>query len=226
MEENFWIIQGEYLLRLFLAALCGCIIGHDQSSNHTKTVGMRTHAVVAMASALMTLTSKYGFSDLIGEKGISLDPSRITAGVVTAIGFLGAGVIFVRKENVTGVTTASGLWATVGVGCALGAGMYLLGIAASILIVAVQLFLLHNKKVSQEPIFEKLVLEVSTDEDIHTLFSEIFERHHIEITSLQTKRLSPQKLEIALLVRYPAAYNAEDVIKLLKDVPAIKSIEY
>ena len=54
----------------------------------------------------------------------------------------------------------------------------------------------------------------------------LFDKLHIEITSLQTKRLSAQKLEITLLVRYPAAYNAEDVVKLLKDIPAIKSIEY
>lgn len=135
--------EWEYLLRIVLAAVCGGFVGCEREKRF-KSAGVRTHMLVAMSSALMMIVSKYGFFDVIGYDGISLDASRIAAGVVTAIGFLGAGVIFVRKENTIGVTTAAGLWGTVGLGIALGAGMYVTGIFFTLLMIMFQI-LLHNK---------------------------------------------------------------------------------
>ena len=127
----------EYLLRIVLAALCGGAVGFERE-RRLKSAGIRTHIIVALSAALMMVVSKYGFMDVLNLNSVSLDASRIAAGVVTAIGFLGAGVIFVRKQSVSGVTTAAGLWATVGVGIAVGAGLYCTGVAASAVIVLVQ----------------------------------------------------------------------------------------
>ena len=108
---------------------------------------MRTHLIVCFASCMMMIVSKYGFFDMLeyaaahGYETMKLDPSRIAAGLVTAIGFLGAGTIFARSRGVTGLTTAAGLWATVGIGMTLGAGMYILSLFGTGFIVVVQAIL-------------------------------------------------------------------------------------
>ncbi len=136
-----------YILRMLIACICGITIGIERR-NRAKEAGIRTHCVVACASALMMIISKYGFMDMpIGENGFrGADGARIAAQVVSGIGFLGAGMIFVHKNTITGLTTAAGIWATSGVGLAIGAGMYLIGIAATIIIITVQLLLHKNFK--------------------------------------------------------------------------------
>ena len=135
----------EFMLRLIVAAVCGSLIGIEREKRQ-KSAGLRTHIVVAVASALMMIVSKYGFFDVVMIDGLQADVSRIAAGVVSAIGFIGGGVIFIRRDNLVGLTTAAGLWATVGVGIAIGAGMYIIGVFSTLFIVSVQM-LLHWKKV-------------------------------------------------------------------------------
>lgn len=133
MDPRTW----EYLLRLALAALLGGIIGLERESR-LKGAGIRTHLIVAFASCMMLLVSKYGFFDLMEYEAVKLDPSRVAAGLVTAIGFLGAGTISFRKRGVMGLSTAAGLWATVGVGMSVGAGMYIIGSVGTVFLVVVQ----------------------------------------------------------------------------------------
>jgi len=92
--------------------------------------------VVACASALMMILSKYAYMDVMEMYGdlMKIDPSRIASGIVSGIGFLGAGMIFVNKQTVMGLTTAAGIWATSGIGMAIGAGMYWIGGAATLII--------------------------------------------------------------------------------------------
>lgn len=134
-----------YIIRIILAGICGGIIGLERK-NRSKEAGIRTHFVVACASALMMIISKYGFTDIIsGENGTrGADGARIAAQVVSGIGFLGAGMIFVHKNTVTGLTTAAGIWATSGVGLAVGSGMYAVGIATAVIIVLAQIILHKN----------------------------------------------------------------------------------
>lgn len=93
----------EFLIRIFIAALCGGFIGYERH-NRLKEAGVRTHLIVALGSALIMVVSKYGFADVTQYDGIALDPSRVAAQIVTGIGFLGAGVIFVRNPNVRSVS--------------------------------------------------------------------------------------------------------------------------
>ncbi len=137
-----------YILRLVLASVCGILIGLERK-NRAKEAGVRTHCVVACAAALMMIISKYAFFDVIGEgmyNGVEvrLDPSRVASTIASGIGFLGAGMIFVHKNTVTGLTTAAGIWATSGVGMAIGSGMYLIGISATVIIILAQVILHKN----------------------------------------------------------------------------------
>ncbi|QXE19808.1 MgtC/SapB family protein [Clostridium sp. 001] len=126
--------EWEMILRLLLSGVLGALIGFERRS-HSKQAGLRTHFVVAVGSALIMLVSKYGFWDLVGMNSVSLDPSRVAAQVVSGVGFLGAGTIIVEHQFVRGLTTAAGLWATAGIGIAIGAGMYIPGVGATVLIV-------------------------------------------------------------------------------------------
>lgn len=117
----------ESVSRLILAAVLGAIIGF-QREKAGKPAGLRTHILIAMGSALFTVVSIYGF-------GSAADPSRIAAGIVTGIGFIGAGVIFrgMSGDRVMGITTAASIWITAAIGIAAGAGLYIIAAAAAII---------------------------------------------------------------------------------------------
>lgn len=125
--------------RIVLAGVCGLLIGYERQKR-SKVAGVRTHCVVACASALMMILSKYAYLDVMEMYGefMKIDPSRIASGVVSGIGFLGAGMIFMNKKTTTGLTTAAGIWATAGVGMAVGAGMYFVGLASALIILLIQ----------------------------------------------------------------------------------------
>lgn len=122
----------DFVWRLVLAALFGTIIGLDREYRE-KEAGFRTHFLVSLGSALMMIVSQYGFSEILTHNGVSLDPSRIAAQVVSGIGFIGAGTIIFNHQIVRGLTTAASLWATAGIGLTAGAGMSWLALAATIL---------------------------------------------------------------------------------------------
>jgi putative Mg2+ transporter-C (MgtC) family protein len=117
------IAYWEIALRLLLAVVLGGMIGFERES-HNRPAGFRTHILVCAGSALIMMVSAYGFTGQIGE-GFEADPGRIAAGVVTGIGFLGAGTILQHRGSVRGLTTAATIWVVSGVGLAAGIGFYL-----------------------------------------------------------------------------------------------------
>lgn len=128
------IITYEFVLRLFVAAMLGGVIGLEREYR-AKEAGFRTHFLVALGSGLFMILSQFGFDDVLGHyEQVSLDPSRIASQVVTGIGFIGAGTIIFQKHVVRGLTTAAGLWVTSAIGMTAGAGMYVLSIATTVLV--------------------------------------------------------------------------------------------
>ena len=208
MGKSVLIYHVEWFVRILIAAICGCCIGYERSSRN-KGAGIRTHAILALGSALMVLISKYGFCDFK-----NIDGSRLAAQIVSGVGFLGAGVIFVRHGTVSGLTTAAGMWATSGVGMCIGCGLYDLGIISTFLIVGLQtlfhrgffLRMTQNTiKVRLEVLYRKNLIY-----DIENLFSNIskyamngtrvyiaLEKQDEEITIIM-KNISNQKLDISV----------------------------
>jgi putative Mg2+ transporter-C (MgtC) family protein len=107
---------------LGLALLLSALIGFERELRQ-KSAGLRTHTLVGVGAALFMLISKYGFNDVLEPGRVILDPSRVAAQIVTGVGFLGAGLIFVRQDSVRGLTTAAAIWVTAAVGAASGAGL-------------------------------------------------------------------------------------------------------
>ena len=124
LSAQLWILPN-----LLLSVLMGFIIGFERKVRF-KEAGIRTHTIVCVGSALMMIVSKYAFD--------VADEARVAAQIVTGVGFLGAGMIVYRKNEVRGLTTAAGVWATAGVGMACGGGLYIIALGATLVIIAAQ----------------------------------------------------------------------------------------
>jgi len=125
----------ETILRLVVAAVLGGLVGLERERLEW-AAEMRTHALVSLGSALFMVVSIFGFSDVLNERHVILDPSRVAAQVASGIGFIGAGTIILRREVVKGLTTAASIWAVAAVGLAVGGGMFLASVAATLLALA------------------------------------------------------------------------------------------
>ena len=126
---------GEVLLRVVLAGVLGGAIGAEREIRE-REAGLRTHMLVSIGAALFTLVSAYGFSDFhfSNASGITYDPTRIAAQVVTGIGFLGAGAIIRQGLSVRGLTTAASLWVVAAIGLATGAGYYSAALVTTVVV--------------------------------------------------------------------------------------------
>ena len=128
-------IEVEMVLRLLLAAALGASIGY-QRTRAGKPAGLRDYTLICLGAALFTVASIYGF-------GTALEPSRVAAGIVTGIGFLGAGAVIRREQGVVaGLTTAATIWVVAAIGLAAGAGLYVVSAVATAIALVV-LFLPH-----------------------------------------------------------------------------------
>jgi putative Mg2+ transporter-C (MgtC) family protein len=124
------------LIRLISAAALGSLIGFERE-RLLWAAGIRTHMLVCVGSCLIMLVSQYGFSNILAQDHVVLDPSRIAAQVVSGIGFLGAGSILARGEIVKGLTTAASIWTVAAIGLAVGGGLYLAAGASTVIILII-----------------------------------------------------------------------------------------
>jgi putative Mg2+ transporter-C (MgtC) family protein len=149
----------DLILRVVASLALGLLVGLERA-RAGKDAGMRTHALVCLGSTVMTLVSGYAFATTVPHP----DPTRIAAQIVTGIGFIGGGTILKEGAAVRGLTTAASLWATAGMGMAVGAGLYsvaLVGIVATVAILAV---LTRIENLVRLPIPHVWELQVTTDQ--------------------------------------------------------------
>ena len=204
------------LLRLILSCICGIAIGFERK-NRSKEAGIRTHCIVACASALMMLISKYGFYDLISQSlegvDIRLDPSRMAQVIVTGVGFLGAGLIFLQRGGIRGLTTASGIWATSGIGMAIGAGMYFIGIASTVIILSLQIFLHGNHKFMTQHKARTLKIYGITKTNYQEYITKKLAAMGISINDISIRRNEESTLDYTLYLDMPSEIREEQIIR-------------
>lgn len=180
------ISDTQIIIRLLLAVFLGGLVGLEREF-HGRVAGLRTHILVCLGSALIMLTSIYIF---IIYQGLALtDPSRIAAGVVTGIGFLGAGTIIRFKASVRGLTTAASLWTVAGVGLAVGSGFYTASFTAVILVLA-SLFLLTKieQKMIRKDWYKTVVIETKSSADQLVSIRSVLSNYKVEIRDLGIKK--------------------------------------
>ena len=150
--EQFFIQNSDVILRLILAVFLGMLVGAERFLVH-KEAGIKTHALVSMGSALFII-----ISEMVMQKYTNsiFDPMRMASQIVVGIGFLGAGTIILSGSRLKGLTTASGLWVTAGIGMAAGFGLYGLSIISTFLVLLILIFV---------NILEKPLLKISEKEN-------------------------------------------------------------
>lgn len=221
IENNFNLFQLECLIRILLACFCGFIIGLERSKRQ-KEAGIRTHIILAMGCAIMTIVSKYGFTDVI-KQGMNVEPSRLASNIITGIGFLGAGVIFVRGGSVRGLTTAAGIWATSGIGLAIGSGLYTIGIASTIILMIVQLFI-HRLFPSLETTFTiELLIKANKEVNLVETVNKYLKENNIIINSFKIKKGITEN-EMKVNIRLLQTATIEDILKHFSNVEGIVEI--
>ena len=203
------------LLRVFIAGLFGLIIGFERKRRQ-KEAGLATHFIVASASALFTCIS----TSIAAGTEAGIDGERIAAQVVSGVGFLGAGMIFFRRESLRGLTTAAGIWATAAMGMCIAMGQILVATGMLILIIVVQT-ILHSRHVRRNNIHMLMVKFTYTEESKVKLMEyfgvDVF--HRVKLTKNENRT-------VAEAVIYPKVkFLANELYDFMSQNPEIESIE-
>jgi putative Mg2+ transporter-C (MgtC) family protein len=205
----------EILLRVVLAGVLGGAIGVEREIRE-REAGLRTHLLVAVGAALFTLVSAYGWHDFhfSNASGITYDPTRIAAQVVTGIGFLGAGAIIRQGLSVRGLTTAASLWVVAAIGIAAGAGYY----SAAVITTVVVLFSLWPLRIVAYRLIERvrpgerrLEVDLRANES-PTLLLDALERHQAAVRSFEIEDASDRRrvvLDLRISGAQPHVVTAE-----------------
>ena len=222
--KEFILSQADYLLRVLAAAICGLLIGYEREAR-MKMAGIRTHTIIAMAAALMVVVSKYGFFDVIAIDGVSVDASRVAASVVTGIGFLGAGIILNHKHNLSGVTTSAGTWATLGIGMSIGAGMWVMGVGCTLMLLGLQVLFHRDWRILKSTSAGKILLHITKGDDARERVISALTRMNIQVVSTHMNIYDNSIIEVSLSVLFPKDFSAENTMTLMANYPEIASID-
>ena len=207
------------IFRMLVSCLCGMIIGFERE-NRAKEAGIRTHCIVACASAMMMIISKYGFEDLIQaytSADVRLDPSRMAQGIVTGVGFLGAGTIYVQRSNIRGLTTAAGLWATCGIGMAIGGGMYTIGFSATLIILVAQILLHRSGKFMASHKSKYIKIYGIETPDFQQQTTALLNQMQVKVNEVAVARHSDGLYDYTFYCEMPGSVVEEEIIKLFEN---------
>lgn len=179
---NIWLVTG----RLVLAAILSGAIGFEREF-HGRAAGFRTHILLCVGSTLVMLTSMHIFDAYFGK--VSVDPARIAAGVITGIGFLGAGTIMHSRSSIRGLTTAASLWVVAGIGLAVGSGLYFASIlTTAITIISLMFFGKLEHAMIRKDWYRTLVVEGKEGIDQLKYIREVLDEYNIGITDYAIER--------------------------------------
>ena len=221
----------EFFLRVLMACGCGAAIGYERSKR-LKEAGIRTHIIVCCAAALTMIVSKYGFADLVGPDGGGLygtkgtDPARLAAQIISGVSFLGAGIIFRNGNSIKGLTTAAGIWATAGIGLAIGAGMYVIGVFSTAVVAAIQI-LTHKFTVGVDSmVVGRLHCVVSHSAEFRKVLNEYIEEHGMQILEVKIDLLEDGSAAYNLTLRMRHDVTVNDLSEFLESVGDVRAVSF
>lgn len=221
---EWWTSTSATELELLLLALVLCSFIGLERQFRQKAAGFRTHVLVGIGAAAFTLVSGFGFSTVLGLD-VTLDPSRIAAQVVSGIGFLGAGLIFTRRDSVRGLTSAATVWVTAAVGMAAGSGLVTLAVGLTMAHLLVLLVL--GPIAAQLPTRDTNRVLKITYADGEGVLRRVLASATAEGFSafiLGTRRLEG-KQQVQLDVRFKGPGTLRSLVPVLDEVPGVLSIK-
>ena len=217
-----------YLFRILLAIFAGAVIGYEREQR-VKVAGLRTHILISMASALMMIISKYAFFDVLLEgaaPGLSLDVSRVAAGIIAGMGIFSGGLVFIGKRgNVSGLTTAAGVWATIGIGMIIGAGMYAVGIGSVILVEIVQFTLHHDLSIYRHAIVASVIFVLDDPEGDYDLIVKKLEPYGVRLSSLKWENNPDKTATLKCNIMFDNKYGRDEIVNILNDFTEVTGFE-
>ncbi len=218
----------ELFLRILAACFCGACIGFERTKR-LKEAGIRTHIIVCCAAALTMIVSKYAFADLATPNGFlfgthGTDPARLAAQIISGISFLGAGMIFRNGNSVRGLTTAAGIWATAGIGLAVGAGMYVIGAFATLIVAVIQ-FLMHRFILGADTmIIAKLSCAVQDQPAFDKALEAYVKEHKMQIITTKVTFLEDGTAHCDLMMRVNVDTTIADLTAFMNSVENVRAI--
>ena len=215
----------ELIVRLVIAAGLGSLIGAVRE-RLIWAAGLRTHMLVCVGSCLFMVVSAYGFASVSGP-GVVLDPSRVAAQVVSGIGFLGAGSILLRGDLVRGLTTAASLWTVAAIGLAVGGGLYLEAVAATIIILVILAGIKPLEKWYQRRVQTLQVkLRVTSGKMSLNALSRTLGVASNRISRFTCAPSSNAKLdEVHVTIKRLTAGDMSEIVRKLKALPTVRDVE-
>jgi len=218
---NEWLI----LFRLVLAAVLSGVIGFEREF-HGRAAGFRTHILLCIGSTLVMLTSMHIF-DIYYTK-VAVDPGRIAAGVVTGIGFLGAGAIMHSRSSIRGLTTAASLWVVAGIGLAVGSGLYLGSIITTILtLIALMIFSRIEHSMIRKDWYKTIVIETKDGADQLKAIREALAEYRSEITDFEADRAGDgTNMVLKLGLKLYESRLADPIIENIGRLNGVKSVKW
>lgn len=220
-EDTMMMLNFDFVLRLLVAGILGAIIGLDREYR-AKEAGYRTHFLVSLGSALIMIVSQYGFQEIIKESSVTLDPSRVAAQVVSGIGFIGAGTIIFQKQIVRGLTTAAGIWATAGIGLAVGAGMYTISIAATLLTLAgLELLSLIFKSIGMKS--SVITFSTSSKEILPQVSRRFNSKDYLVVSYNLDRQVQGEytNYQVTMVIKSKKSYDEGYLLQLMQEFPEV-----
>ena len=221
----------EFFLRVVVACFCGAAIGFERSKR-LKEAGIRTHVIVCCAAALTMIVSKYGFADMVSPDGVGLygtkgtDPARLAAQIISGVSFLGAGIIFRNGNSVKGLTTAAGIWATAGIGLAIGAGMYIIGIFSTVVVAAIQI-IMHKITIGADAMLVGHLKCIAPNEEaFRKALNAYIAKRHIQLQDMKIDFLEDGSAAYNLTLRMRQDVTVNDVSEFLESVGDVKAVSF
>ena len=214
-DDLFWL---ECLIRILIAICLGFALGVERQLR-LKVAGIRTHVVVAAGAALFTMISKYGFTDTN-----YFNAAQVAAQIVSGIGFIGAGMILHRQNAaVHGLTSAAGIWLTAAIGMTVGAGMYYVGLGATVVIILVQLFLHLPLKLFKDKHYNEIRVSFkSPTEDCLATVKKLFDI--TSFTDFKSERVDGEVINYAV-IHTRKQIDATFILNTINDYPFVLSVE-
>jgi putative Mg2+ transporter-C (MgtC) family protein len=216
----------EILVRLAAAAVLGGVIGIERELRE-REAGFRTHMLVSVGAALFTLVSAYAWGDFAFSQasGVTFDPTRIAAQIVTGIGFIGAGAIIRQGLTVRGLTTAATLWMVAAIGMACGAGYYWAAvIATAIALVGLGPLRIVSKRIGDKPHRRELDVELAANASAAPVLAAL-EQLGVGISSFSITAAGDTR-RMACVIDLPNAEASEDVVLQLGGLEEVSGIEW
>lgn len=215
------------LLRLTVALALGAVVGFEREQKE-HSAGLRTLALVSLGCALFTIISAYGFLELLSIPHITIDPTRIASYIVAGIGFLGAGTIFLSRQNekVKGLTTAATIWVIAAVGIACGVGMILAALVTTAMALIILFLLPIGERVILPPASSKIHhLHIKTSSLSGQFLTDIYETCTRNKVAIDKLIVIPEEEEIGIICRIPDQETISRVIGEIHSIPGVKSIQ-